>query len=891
MSLRSRCQQLLARPHLRLIALVGLIVPRRLRADWRQEWETELRHREMLLAEWDRLGWRTRLDLLRRSSSAFRDAMWMQRKRLEGDMVQDLRYGLRILRTNPGFASVAVLTLALGIGANTAIFTLLDKLVIRTLPVERPHELVAFVGAGGEPAVFSYPGYVDLRDHNEVLAGLVAYLQRPITLSDGGRAERVIGLIVSGNYFDVLGVRPALGRFFLPEEDRTPGLHPVAVISHGLWRRRFGAAPDVLGRTITLNARPFTIVGVTPPEFTGTTPGTVNDVYVPTMMQAEAMPGTRSMLANSNAGWLRLIGRLEPGVGREQARAPLMAIAQAGWAGPGVKAPPKSSREFLLADGSRGHTDRINDVTLPLKLLMGVVGFVLLIACANVANLLLARASARSREIAVRLAVGADRLRIARQLLTEGSIIAVVAGGAALGVAYWVTALLQSFQQQTTDVPRAFDGGLDGRALAFTLGLSLVTGIACSLAPARQTSRQDVLDALKKGSPGLRGGWRLVSLRSLLVVAQVALSLVVLVGAGLFVKSLRALQSIDPGFEPARVVTASFDLSLNGYDEARGRRFMSDLLARVTALPGVEGASFANLVAFSDLFWISGASIDGYDPQPGERLAFDMNAIGPGYFRTMGTPLLTGREFTDRDTADGPRTIVVNDAAARRYWPGQNPIGRRTSRGEVVGVVADSREKGLTQRPKPAIYMPLLQSYAPQLTLHVRTAQNPEALAGAVRREAQALDAMLPIYNVRTLAEQRDGSLYAERMAAALLTLFGLLASLLAAVGIYGVLSCAVRERTREIGIRLAHGAPPRDLLKLVVGQGMLLTLIGLVFGVSASLALTRLLAGLLFGVSATDPLTFAVIPLALATVALLACWIPARRAMRMDPLVALRYE
>jgi predicted permease len=614
------------RPHLRLIALLGLIVPRRLRADWRQEWETELRYREMRLADWDRLDRRNKLDLLRRSSSAFWDALWLQRRRLEADMIQDLRYGLRILRTSPGFALVAVLTLALGIGANTAIFTVLDKFVLRTLSVERPRELVALVSAAtGDPAIFSYPGYVALRDHNEVLAGLVAYFQRAMTFSEAGRGERVIGLIVSGNYFDVLGVRPALGRFFLTEEDRIPGQRAVVVISHGLWRRRFAAAPDVLGRSIMLNAHAFTVVGVAPPGFTGTTPGTVNDVYVPAMMQAEAMPGTRGMLNNSNGGWLRLIGRLWPA--SCCAGGPSVDVDAAADRS-GVKAPPKSSREFPRADGSRGHTDRIRDLTIPLKLLMGVVGFVLLIACANVANLLLARASVRSREIAVRLAVGASRLRVARQLLTEGALLAAVAGATALGVAYWITSLLQSFQQQMTDVPRTFDGRLDGRALAFTLGLSLLTGIACSLAPARQTSGR-CPDALKKGAHPGCAAWRGVNLRGLLVIAQVALSLVVLVGAGLFVKSLRALQAIDPGFEPARVVTASIDLSLNGYDEARGRQFMSDLSARVAALPGVEVVSFANLVAFSDLFWISGASIEGYDPHPGERLAFDMNAIGP----------------------------------------------------------------------------------------------------------------------------------------------------------------------------------------------------------------------------------------------------------------------
>lgn len=452
-------------------------------------------------------------------------------------------------------------------------------------------------------------------------------------------------------------------------------------------------------------------------------------------------------------------------------------------------------------------------------------------------------------------------------------------------------------QQQTGFIPRTFDGSLDGRVLGFTLGLSLVTGIVFGLAPALVASKPDFVAALKEDIPRFGLGARRLSLRNLLVVSQVALSLIVLIGAGLCLKSLNKLQAIDPGFEPAKVLTASFDLSLNGYNEARGQQFHTQLAERVAALPGVESVSFARIVSFSAGVWTRSATLEGYQPQPNERLAFDFNAIGPNYFRTLGTPMARGREFTPQDTAGAPRVVIINEATARRYWPGQEAVGKRLKYGnvdqfaEIVGVARDSRAKSLIEDPRPTIYVPLHQNYVPDLTLHVRTATDAQTLLFAVRREVRALDAQLPVYNLGTLAEQKDGLLYAERLAALLLTLFGLLALLLAAVGIYGVLSYAVTERTREIGIRLALGAQPRSLLKLVVGQGMILVLIGLVIGVGAAFALTRLIEKLLFGVSATDPLTFVLIPLLLAGVALLACWIPARRAMKVDPLIALRYE
>ena len=490
----------------------------------------------------------------------------------------------------------------------------------------------------------------------------------------------------------------------------------------------------------------------------------------------------------------------------------------------------------------------------------------------------------------MRLAIGASRWRIVRQLLTESTILAALSGGAGLLLAYWFTGLVLGFQHQTNYIPRSFEGRLDGRALGFTLGLSLLTGILFGLAPALQASKPDFVAALKEETPGLGGGARRLSLRNLLVVMQIALSLVLLIGASLCVKSLRALQAIDLGFEPAKVVTASFNLSQNGHNEARGRQFISQLSEQVAALPGVEAVSFARIVAFSDVPWVGPLIIEGSRPQP-----INTNAISPNYFQTLGTPLVRGRDFTAQDKAGAPLVVIVNEAAARHYWPEQEVVGKRIIRGrqfgEVVGVVRDSKEKGLTADPRPALYVPLLQNYFPELTLHVRTATPSQTLLAAVRREVQALDATLPVYNLGTLVEQKDGSLYTERMAAALLTLFGLLALLLAAVGIYGVLSYTVTERAREMGIRLALGAQQRDLLKLVVGQGMILTLLGLVIGVAAAFSLTRLIAKLLFGVSPTDSLTFIVIPLLLAGVALLACLIPARRATRVDPLVALRYE
>lgn len=819
-------------------------------------------------------------------------------------LIQDLKFGVRMLRKNPGFSLIAVLSLALGIGVNTAIFSLVDKVMIRKLPVEEPERLVVVKDSRGQGVSTgsNYPDFVDYRDRNEVFEGLVCYYQRALTLSERGQGERIQGLIVAGNYFTALRVRPALGRGFLPEEDKTPGTHPVVVLSYGLWQRRFGADPKVMGKVVNVNGYPFTVVGVAPAEFTGTIASNPPDVYVPMMMLSQLLPpSTLDLLfgpRSRSSGWLQVLGRLKPGVSREQAAAAMTTLgSQVARAHPNADGSPRVEPKFLIEDGSRGHTNLLQDIRFPLQMLMATVGMILLIACANVANLLLARAGARRKEIAVRLAIGAGRGRLIRQLLTESMLLATLGGAAGLALAASISGLIVSFTPPNTFANLTLDNRLDWRVLSFTLVISLLTGILFGLAPALSASRPDLVSALKDESTLLGHRSRRLSLRNLLVVGQVALSLMVLVGAGLCVRSLQNLQAIDTGFDPAKVLVMSVDVSLSGYSKERGLQFYSDLLERVARLRGVEAVSLATQIALGDGF---GGTMraEGYAPKVGEDLSSDFNQIGPGYFRTMKIPLLDGREFGASDTATTPPVAIINEAAARRFWPGQSPVGRRVIVGrapdesvrEIVGVVKDSKYRRLTEELRPAVFTPFLQRYRGDMSLHVRTTGEPGAMIAAVRSEVQALDANLPLYNIRTLEEQKNSSLYTSRMAATLLTVFGLLALGLAAVGLYGVMAYAVNRRTREIGIRLALGAGQRDVFRLVIGHGMLLTLLGIAAGLAAAFGLTRLMRTMLYGVSPTDLLTFAAIACVLLLVALLACWIPARRAAKVDPLVALRH-
>ncbi len=828
-----------------------------------------------------------------------------RRKNMIADLWQDLRYGMRMLLKTPGFTAVAALSLALGIGANTAIFSLVDKVMIRKLPVEEPDRLVVVsVDSGrGLGTVFSYPNFADYRDGNQVFEGLVCYAQRALTLSEGGQAERVQGMIVSGNYFTALRVRPALGRGFLPEEDKTRGSHPVIVLSYGLWQRRFGADPGLVGKAVNLNGYSFTVVGIAPPEFTGTIPGSAPDVYVPVMMQGQVSPswkmdplfGPRSR----NLSWLEVLGRLKPGVSREQAAAALTALgSQIAMANPNSDGSPRFEPKFVLEDGSRGHAYLLRDLRFPLQMLMGTVGLILLIACANVASLLLARAAGRASEIAVRLAVGASRKRLIRQLLTESVLLSTLGGVAGLALAASISGLAVSYTPPNNFSTLTLDNRLDLRALSFTLAISMLTGILFGLAPALSASRPDLVSALKGESTLLVKRGRRLSLRNLLVVGQVALSLVVLVGAGLCVRSLQKLQAIDAGFDLSKVLVMSADVSLSGYNNERGLRFYSELLERLKLLPGVEAASLAAQLPLSGGI-SSTLKAEGYAPKPGEDLSSDFNIVGADYFRTMKIPLLQGREFGESDTTTAPQVVIINETAARRFWPGQNPIGRRLTLGrapdeevrEIVGVVKDSKYRQLTEEARPAMYVPFAQDYRANMALHVRTTGEPGAMLAAVRHETQALDAALPLYNIKTLEEQKSGSLYTSRMAATLLTVFGLLALALVAVGLYGVMAYAVNRRTREIGIRMALGAQRRDVLRQVLLEGMTMVTIGLALGLGAAVAATRLVRNFLYNVTATDLASFAGAALLLAGVALLANYLPARRAASVDPLLALRRE
>jgi predicted permease len=813
-------------------------------------------------------------------------------------MFQDLRFGLRMLFKNKAVTVVAVLSLSLGIGANTAIFSLVDRLLVRPLPVEEPERLVTF-NKGAAPDLFdkfTYPDFADYRDQNEVFDGLVCFVETALNLSERGQTERVHALQVSGNYFSALRVTPALGRGFLLEEERAPDSPPVAVLSYGLWRRRFGADPSVVGREITLNGQGYTVVGVAPAEFTGTIRGAAPDIYAPIKPEN-----------NRHKYWLLLMGRLKPGVNREQAQAAMNVLGpQIARHYPRPDGSPRSEPPFFLEDGSQGHAYLLGKLSFPLKMLTGIVALVLLIACANVANLLLARARTRRKEIAIRMAIGAGRGRLVRQLLTESLLLAALGGGLGLWLAGPIGKLLASFTPPVGrgfSTPLSLEGGLDARVLVFTICLSLLAGIIFGLAPALRASRTGLVAALKDGA-GDGPGLRRFNPRKLLVVAQVALSFLVLIGAGLCVRSLQRLQAIDAGFDPDRTLVMSLNLGLSGYDEARGQIFYQQLVGRVTGLPGVESASLAQLTPLSDDLLTRSTAIEGYQPQPGEKMeSFFYNVVAPRYFETLRTPMVSGRDFTPQDRAGAPQVVIINETLARRYFPDGDALGKRLIFGayrgapiplqhlEIVGVVKDSKYMDLTEQPRRMMFLPLAQSYRPEMRLHVRAAQDPAAMIAAVRREAQKLDANLPVYNIKTLEEQKDRSLYTARMAATLLSVFGGLALLLASVGLYGVMAYVVGQRRREIGVRLALGARRRDIFGLVIKEGMATVAAGVALGLAGAIAGTRLLSAFLYGVETTDAATFIGVALLLAAVALLANYLPARRAAQTDPMKALRAE
>jgi predicted permease len=824
-----------------------------------------------------------------------------RRSNMIADLWQDLRYGLRQLRLHPGFTAVATLTLALGVGANTAIFSLMDSVLLKLLPVNDPEQLVA-VGhvnnTGEQRRGFSYPAYKDLQERNQALSGLIAYSGAKINLSEGGQTERVDGQLVSGNYFSLLGVQPIIGRAFTEADNLTPGAHPVAILSYGFWSRRFADDPSVVGKTVRLNSIPYTVIGVAPAGFYGVEIGVAPAVWVPMMMQPQAT-GMENRLEWRNNFWVSLMARLKPGVGREQAQAATeLTVKQLNTEAPGLSSGLRShllNQRIELLPASKGLSALRSQFEKPLLILMGMVGLVLLIACANVANLLLARAAARQQEIAVRLAIGASRFRLARQLLAESLLLSIFGGALGLAAAFWTTdwlVALAAGSHFTLELQP------DLRVLGFNFGLAVLTGILFGLAPAFQATRPNLTAALKQESlaaPGLGGRFEL---RKLLVVAQAALSVLLLIGAGLFVRTLQNLKDVDLGMHADKVLMAAMNPRLNGYTTEQCQSFYSQLLDRVKVLPGVVAASMTDMPLL-DGAWIDGVSIKGRPARPGEDMSVAAKNVEPGFFDVMGVPLLAGRDFTAGDGPGAPKVAIVNETFVRNFWGNENPLGRRIVFGgkdsvrEIIGVIKDTKYRDVKAPAPRTVYVPFGQTEirVAERTLHVRTAGEPQTVIAAIRREVQALDQDLPLYNIRTFTDVVAGSMSQERALATLASVFGALALALASIGLYGVLAYDITRRRREIGVRIALGAQSRDVLTLIVGRGLRMTAIGVAIGLAAAYGLTRLLKGLLYGVSATDPLTFAAIPLLLIVVALLAGIIPARRAARIDPMAALRAE
>jgi macrolide transport system ATP-binding/permease protein len=816
--------------------------------------------------------------------------------------IQDLRYGIRMLARSPGITIVAVLALALGIGANTAIFSGVSAFIFRPLPVTEPDQLVRPFEATddrGNTDSFSYPDYIDYRDQNTIFAGLIAEDMAQAAISTQNQNDVIWGQVVSGNYFDVLGVQPALGRGFAPDEDKALGAAPVVVVSHSLWRRRLGSDATIVGKTIELNNRTYSVIGVAPESFKGTKFGLSMDFWAP-MMMAEELTRSPELLGDRGSHWMTMIGRLKPGVTLAQASTELSAIAQRlNQSYPNERA---STTRVVVRTEQDGRWDEAAVVIKSgAAIALAITGLILLIACANVANLLLARAAARRKEIGIRLALGASRARLIRQLLTESLLLSVLGGGFGLLLGYWVTGLMQSFIPVLPyNVLNDFFA-LDARALVFTLIVSLATGMVFGLAPAWHASNPEIVPVLKGDTnAGLAGKRRRFTLRNSLVVAQVALSLVVLVCGGLFIKSFRNAQKMDPGFAARGVLLVTLNPELMGYDEERTKSFFTQMMERTGNFPGVQAASFTRLVPLGDSSSSNGPILkEGETLAPGSAGRNIMNTVvSPGYFRTLQIEMKAGRDFDERDRKGAQRVIVVNERMAQMLWSGESAIGKRLFIGtnspdaiEVVGVVSTGKYRTLAEDPKPYYYSPMAQRGASGMTLMVRTAGDPHSLVGPIRNEVQALDRRIPLFQVKTMEQHLTWALWGPNMAATLALAFGVVALLLSAVGLYSVMAYIVSQRTREVGIRMALGARRADVMKLITSEGMKMAAIGVAIGFVLSLALARVLSSVLIGVSTYDVTTFVLGPLLLAAVAFVACLVPARRATKVNPLVALRYE
>lgn len=835
---------------------------------------------------------------------------------------QDIKYGARVLRNSPAFTIVAVLTLALGIGANTAIFTLINAVMLKMLPVRDVQRLVVV----GDPAaahnrsigtpqtgIFSYPLYREFRDRNNVFDGMMAAgeVHRVRASKPSGQqiSDDVLGVVVSGNYFTVLGVNALAGRTLYESDDTVRGGNPVAVISFSMWRARFNSDPSVIGDTIRLNGYPFTIVGVTPPGFHGQVVGDVQEVWVPMSMQEQLMPG-RKFLDDVHSSWLTVMARLKPGVSVEQAKANINVIwKQLLDSDYGAKAGsddlPSLRRESIpVSSGARGLSELRGDFAKPLYLLMGIVGLVLLIACVNVANLLLARATVRQKEIAVRLAMGAKPIRLVRQLLTESVLLSLIGGALGLLFAFWGTRVLLSITRLSVD-QTGLQVQPDTAILLFTLAVCVLTGILFGLVPALRSLHVELNATLKNAAPGaVGGGSRGFHWAKILVASQVALSVLVLFAAGLLVRSLHNLKNLDLGYNREHLLIVRVDPTSAGYDTAQKvTNLDSELRMRTARLPGVKMVTSSELGLFygsEGATSIAGEAYHGAENDPKNVSFFDR--VSPGYFTTLGIPLVMGREISEQDTATSQPVAVVNESFVKQYFPSMNPIGRkfwwddadhRNRQFEIVGVVKDVVDKGLKTAPRRRHYLPLAQAEDAlgMLVLEIRTVGDPSGLTDAVRNEIQSFNSNLPIQNIRSLDRLMDSSISNEIIIAKLSTFFGVLALVLAAIGLYGVMSYTIAGRTRELGVRIALGAQRADVLRMVMREAMVLVAVGVLIGVPAAFGSSRVIASMLHGLKSYDPMAMGIVILLLSTVAAIAGFIPARRATKVDPMVALRHE
>jgi predicted permease len=832
------------------------------------------------------------------------------------NLLQDIRFGLRTLGKNPGFTVVAILTLALGIGANAAIFSLMDQVLLRLLPVERPRELVVLTSPGvnhgrvwsdsdGGPS-FSYPMYKDLRDRNEVFTGLLARFHVQVNVAGEGQSQLAEGELVSGNYFQVLGVRPFLGRVLTAQDETAPGANPVTVLTYGYWTRHFGSDPNILNKQLAVNGNSLTVVGVARPGFTGVQVGLIPDLFIPITMKAQMTPNWDG-LADRNDHWVTMLGRLKPGMSADKAQAGLAPLYRALMEGDAtaLKLSPRDQQEFVnrklvLDTGSHGRPILQHDAQQPLLVLMAMVGLVLLIACANLAGLLIARGEGRQREIALRLALGAGRLRLVRQLMTESLILALAGGAAGLALASWTLNVIVNSIPEDQGAS-GLTSQLDYRVLIFAGVVSLVTGVLFGLAPAIRATHTDLQSVLKDQGVNVSGGKANVRVRKFLLTSQIALTAVLLAAAGLFAHSLLNLKTQDLGVRPDHVLEFSISPELNRYTPPQTVALTDRIRKSIEAVPGVRSVSTSEIPMLANSNSSSNITVQSYNAQEDENMNVDQNWVGPNFLAAMGIPLLNGREFSETDTGTSPKVAIINEALARRFFAGRNPIGLHFGFGggndvkldtEIVGVVKDSKNTDVKTAAHPFVFVPYAQSeHFGNATFYVRTSQDPVALTANVRNVIQGFDGNLPVYGVKTLTAQVDEIMFTDRLVTVFSLCLGLLASLLAAVGLYGVMAYVVARRTREIGIRMALGATQKNVAWMILREIVGMLAAGLCVGLIAAYGIGRVVESLLFGVKADDPIVFVTAAGLLVAVALLAGWLPSRKAANVDPMVALRYE